>query len=179
MVLYAWVKVHSHASHTPLSCTLSEISHASQAGMCSLCCMSHILNQLKLPIYSNFVGASCYPCALCFLCHRSQQLLCIMCCVSHIRCLMHLYPCVQYLQDQQWSQEGGSATEAGWTYPRLHQRHHQYQQVHPFLYPEIKCSTSSVAKAQAIGQAHPHILFQFDAAYLLHLACHKPTSGKL
>jgi hypothetical protein len=36
-LLYAWVKVHNHASHTPLSFALSEICHASQAGLCSLC----------------------------------------------------------------------------------------------------------------------------------------------
>jgi hypothetical protein len=38
-----------------------------------------------------------------------------------------------------------------------------------------KQNTRSVAKAQAIGRACPHSLLQSDAAYLLHLACHKPT----
>ena len=86
--VYARVKVHSHVSHTLLSCALSEICHASQAGMCSLCSMSHILNQPKLPIYSNFSGTLHHLCALSLPCHRSQQLLCTM-------CLVHLYPCIQ------------------------------------------------------------------------------------
>ena len=38
-----------------------------------------------------------------------------------------------------------------------------------------KHNTGSVAKAQAIGRAHPRSLLQSDAAYLLCLACHKPT----
>ena len=38
-----------------------------------------------------------------------------------------------------------------------------------------KHNTGSVAKAQAIGCGRPHSLLQSDAAYLLHLAHHKPT----
>src|ERR1700733_3223767 len=64
-VLYARIKVHSHASHIPLSCALSGICHASQARMCNLRRMSHVLNSLKIPIYGNFLGASRHPCALC------------------------------------------------------------------------------------------------------------------
>src|ERR1700683_3267995 len=64
-ILYARIKVHSHASHTPLSCALSGICHASQASMCNLRRMSHVLNSLKIPIYGNFSGALRHPCALC------------------------------------------------------------------------------------------------------------------
>src|ERR1700691_2266724 len=64
-VLYARIKVHSHASHTPLSCALSGICHASQASMYNLRRMSHVLNSLKIPIYGNFSGTSRHPCALC------------------------------------------------------------------------------------------------------------------
>ena len=95
-LLYARIKVHSHASHTPLSCALSGICHASQASMCNLRRMSHVLNSLKIPIYGNFSGASRHPCALCWLCHRSRHQLCTMCRASHTRCLVHLYPCIQY-----------------------------------------------------------------------------------
>src|ERR1700729_2902719 len=80
-LLYARIKVHSHASHTPLSCALSGICHTSQASMCNLRRMSHVLNSLKIPIYGNFWalratlvhfadfvtghGTSCAPCAVC------------------------------------------------------------------------------------------------------------------
>ena len=94
-ILYARIKVHSHASHTPLSCALSGICHASQASMCNLRRMSHVLNSLKIPIYGNFSGASRHPCALCWLCHRSRHQLCTICRASHTRCLVHLYPCIQ------------------------------------------------------------------------------------
>jgi hypothetical protein len=100
-VLYAWIKVHSHASHTPLSCAFSGICHVSQASMCNLRRMSHVLNSLKIPIYGNFLGALRHPCSLCWLCHRSRHQLCTMCRVSHTRCLVHLYPCIQYTHKKQ------------------------------------------------------------------------------
>ena len=87
-ILYARIKVHSHASHTPLSCALSGICHASQASMCNLRRMSHVLNSLKIPIYGNFSGASRHHRALLPPRHRSQQLLCTIHHVSHARCIV-------------------------------------------------------------------------------------------
>ena len=46
------------------SVTLFEICHMSLAGMCSLDHVSQFLNWLKIPIYSNFLGALCHHCAL-------------------------------------------------------------------------------------------------------------------
>ena len=36
-ILYAWVKVHGHASHTPLGCTLFQNGHTSQYDLCTKC----------------------------------------------------------------------------------------------------------------------------------------------
>src|SRR6202050_3765473 len=96
VILYPWLKVHSHASHTLLCSALFEICHVSLASMCSLGCVSQLLNWLTIPIYSNFSGASPHHCALPLPHHRSQQLLRTMCHVSHTRSLVHLYPWIQY-----------------------------------------------------------------------------------
>src|SRR6202050_2112979 len=94
-ILYPWLKVHGHTSHTLLCSALFEICHMSLASMCSLGHVSQLLNWLTIPIYSNFSGASRHHCALPLPRHRSQQLLCTMCRVSHTRSLVHLYPWIQ------------------------------------------------------------------------------------
>src|ERR1700685_2965882 len=90
--LYAWVKAHSHVSHTLLSNALV----TGHKLVCTVCAAkSHCLNRQKQPISSNF--SALHVTSVHFINHVTA-LYCLVhyLPVSHPRCLAHLYLCIQY-----------------------------------------------------------------------------------